>query len=709
MVTFNIAILLASGLAVSKICQRFHLPSVTGYILAGMLLGPTGFDIISEDRIGDNLTHFTQIALMLIAFGIGEHIELKRLKDHTRSLKWIGFFEAAGAFFVVSTAIYTAINLTGFEITGWKSRDYIVLALLLGSIGVATAPAATLLVIRELKAKGPLTSTLMAIVAIDDGLAIIIFGLVVSIAHQVLGFSGNPLSIAIVGSAIEIIGSLLLGLLTGTILILIVAELHEQSEIMTAGLATLLLCGEIALFLHLSPLLAGMAAGFCLVNKAERDVRVFRALNSFEPPIYVLFFTLAGTHLDIQSLRNAGILGIIYFLSTVIGKISGVNIGAQLANSPAEVRKYLGFAMVPQAGVAIGLIFLLSSDEILMPYAEVITPIVLTGVFLSELIGPLSARFALTRAGEVHTSQEDKFKNGHVEKIDETGASICSLDETFRIIPWNWRKLKMTKDPEGFIVFHAVEQTTARGLARTATILAYYNKCLPMSVRLLPTEKDHKDLDHLFYDEHAEVQNMGSNLVTELAPGPDLAAGLVAAVECHNTKALVLAYPLKGDIAAFQELFDTVARHVHCPVTVVRFYGELHTERILVPLTDIDELDDMFEIIAALASVGEHRLNLLYMMSSEAEPKDIITREREIEEWLSKQQHKPSVSIMAVPTDSRLDMIIESAEEADLVVMGSRQTSNMTRFLFGSLVDSVAAKLRKTLIVVYNAGKHSRK
>ncbi|WP_136805916.1 cation:proton antiporter [Desulfosediminicola flagellatus] len=701
MVTFSIAILLASGLAVSKICQRFHLPTVTGYILAGMLLGPTGFDIISEDRIGDNLTHFTQIALMLIAFGIGEHIELKKLKEHTRSLKWIGFFEAAAAFTVVTTAIYSTIYLTGFEVVGWAPRDYIVLSMLLGSIGIATAPAATLLVIRELKAKGPLTSTLMAIVAIDDGLAIIIFGLIVSIAHQVLGFSGNPLLISIGGSAIEIIGSLLLGLLTGTILVMILGKLQELSEIMTAGLATLLLCGEIALFLHLSPLLAGMAAGFCLVNKAERDVRVFRALNSFEPPIYVLFFTLAGTHLDIQSLRNAGILGIIYFLSTVSGKICGVNIGAQLANSPAEVRKYLGFAMVPQAGVAIGLIFLLSSDEILMPYAEVITPIVLTGVFLSELIGPVSARFALTRAGEVHKSQE--------EKLDETGASICSLDETFRIIPWKWRKLKMTKDPEGFIIFHAVEQTTARGLARTATILAYYNKCLPMSVRLLPTEKDHKDLDHLFYDEHAEVQNMGSNLVTELAPGPDLAAGLVAAVECHNTKALVLAYPLKGDIAAFQELFDTVARHVHCPVTVVRFYGELHTERILVPLTDIDELDDMFEIIAALASVGEHRLNLLYMMSSEAEPKDIIAREREIEEWLSKQQHQPTVSIMAVPTDSRLDMIIESAEEADLVVMGSRQTSNMARILFGSLVDSVAAKLRKTLIVVYNAGKHSRK
>lgn len=257
-----------------------------------MLLGPTGFGFVTEETTGHNLTHFTQIALMLIAFGIGEHIELKKLQEHTRSLKWIGIFEAMGAFLVVTTVTYTAIHLTGYEVPGWIPRDYIVLSLLLGSIGVATAPAATLLVIRELKAKGPLTSTLMAIVAIDDGLAIIIFGLFVSIAHQVLGFSENTLLVSVGGSLMEIIGSLFLGLLTGTVLILIVRKLHKPGEIMTAGLATLLLCGEIALFLHLSPLLSGMAAGFSLINKAERDVRVFRALNSFEPPIYVLFSRL---------------------------------------------------------------------------------------------------------------------------------------------------------------------------------------------------------------------------------------------------------------------------------------------------------------------------------------------------------------------------------------------------------------------------------
>jgi Kef-type K+ transport system membrane component KefB/nucleotide-binding universal stress UspA family protein len=710
MVTLGIAILLAAGLAASKITQRFHLPSVTGYIIAGLLLGPTGFGIITQQSIGHNLTHFTQIALMLIAFGIGEHIELNTLKKHTKSLKWIGLFEALGAFLVVSSVIFVSIKLIGFVVPGWSLRDYIVVCLLLGSIGVATAPAATLLVIRELKAKGPLTSTLMAIVAIDDGLAIMIFGLVVSIAHQVLGHSGAPILMSIGASLMEILGSLLLGLLTGALLILLLGKLEEQGELMTAGLAILLLCGEIALYLHLSPLLAGMAAGFALVNKAERDVRVFRALNKFEPPIYVLFFTLAGSHLDIESLRTAGVLGIVYFICTVIGKISGINVGARIAGSPLQVRRYLGLAMMPQAGVAIGLIFLLSSDKILAPYAAVITPVVLTGVFLSELVGPISARYALTKAGEIGITQPPNSKKPAYE-MNETGKSLCSLQETFRIIPWNWEKLQPPETPHGFVVFHAIDPLTARGLARTATILASYYSAFPMAVHITPS--DTAIPDNLFREEQTEVNSMGYTLVTEIVPGPDITAGLIAAIAYNDARAIVLAQPLKGETETFRTLLETITEHVHCPIAVARFYGELHTERILIPLTDIDALADMYEIIAALNSVGEHRLSLLYMMPSEAGAKEIIAGERQIEEWL--QQHgqllgyQHNVTIMAIPTDSRLDMIEEAAREADIVVIGAQETSGVGRMLFGSLVDSVAANLRKTLIIVYNAGKHTQR
>jgi len=700
MVTLGIAILLAAGLAASKIAQRFRLPSVTGYILAGLLLGPTGIGFITDERVGHNLAHFTQIALMLIAFGIGEHIEIKKLRQHTRSLKWIGLCEAAGAYITVSILIFITIHLTGFTVQNWINRDYLVLSMLLGAIGVATAPAATLLVIRELKAKGPLTSTLMAIVAIDDGIAIMFFGLVVSIAHQLLGQSGDPALWSVGASIMEIFGSILLGLITAALLIVVLDRLEKFGELMTAGLAILLLLGEIALALHLSPLLAGMTAGFTLVNKAERDVRIFRALNRFEPPIYVLFFTLAGSHLDISSLRTAGILGIVYFLATVSGKIAGVNLGALIADSPPLVRKYLGFAMLPQAGVAIGLIFLLSSDDTLAPYATVITPVVLTGVFLSELIGPISARFALTRAGETGA---DTSTDEHLEM---RGAAICALDDTFRIIPWKWQKLKMEPDATGYVVFHTEEPAAARGLARTATILASHYRAQPMAVHVVPVEQHGPH--HLFLEEHAEVHHMGYSLATELVPGPDIAAGIVAAVECNDARAVVLGYPMKKAAEKFRKLLDTVANHVRCPVLMVRFYGELHTEKILVVFTDVEELAAMYEIIAALDGIGEHKLSLMYLMPSEAEKKEITFREKEVADWLGKQPNGLRATIRATPADSRVDAIEEAAGDADVVVMAAGETSGVERILFGSLVDSVAAKVRKTLIVVYNAGKDSK-
>jgi len=703
MVTLSIAILLAAGLAASKITQTLRLPSVTGYILAGLLLGPTGFGIITADRVGHNLSHFTQIALMLIAFGIGEHIELNKLRDHTKSLRWIALCEAATACLVVIVFIYTAIRLTGFTMGGWNSKDYLVLSMLLGAIGVATAPAATLMVIREMKAKGPLTSTLMAIVAIDDGIAIMVFSLVVSIAHQILGQASNAMWLSIGASILEVAGSLLLGLLTAAILIMVLDKLSEPGELMTAGLAILLLCGEIALLLHLSPLLSGMAAGFTLVNKAERDVRVFRALNRFEPPIYVLFFTLAGSHLDIEFLQRAGILGIVYFLSTVSGKIAGVQLGAFIGNSPATVRKYLGFAMMPQAGVAIGLIFLLSSDPTLASYTEIITPVVLTGVFLSELIGPVSTRFAISRAGESGADTEVDRTN---ERDAVTNAAICSLDDTFRIIPWKWQKLEMLPNTNGYVVFHTEEPAAARGLARTATILANYYLAQPMALHMVPV--GHRGPHHLFLEEHAEVHHMGYSLVTELVPGPDIAAGIVTAVECNDAKAVVLAYPMKKAVDKFSRILDNVNNHVRCPVVMVRFYGELHTERILVPFTETSELAAMYEIIAALDNIGEHKLTLLYLLPSSVEQGEITAHEQAITDWLHQQHDTLRSVIKVVPTDSRLEAIDTVAKEMDVVVMAAGESSGVERILFGSLVDSVAAKVRKTLLVIHNSSKDTK-
>ncbi len=703
MVTLGVALLLATGLLMAKICQRLRLPSVTGYILAGVLLGPSGFDLINSHSVGSNLDHFTHIALMLISFGIGEHVELKKLRQHLRSVAWIGFCEAVGAFLFVAAAVFLTIYFTGLEIAGWQLRDQFAIALLLGAVGLATAPAATLLVIREVKASGSFTATLLAIIAIDNGLAIMIFGFAISIAHHIMGQSGDALYLVVLHGFTDIGQSLLLGVFTGILLDVVLGRLKSQGEMMTGGLALLLLCSELALFLELSPLLAGMAAGFILVNRAERDVRIFRALNRFEPPIYVLFFTLAGTHLDLKALGAAGILGTIYFFARLAGKVNGVALGARIGQAPQVVLRYLGFGLVPQAGVAIGLIFLVSSDPALTGYASIITPVVLTGVFLSELVGPLAVRFAVTSAGEAHALNEERSKeeNGLSDKKAELHLRSA---EGVEIVPWTWEKLSPQIPSQGVVVFGAAHHGTVAGLARFATIFAHFYRCLPMAVRIV--EPGTKSPAKLFQEELEEVASMGYPLATEVVPDPSVPSGLVAGVEYNAAKMVVLGYPLHGTVSSFHETLEVVAENVTCPVVVVRFFGQLHTERILVPVVSLDDLEEVYPVVLALDIIGEHQVELLYLLRSGEVDTVLQAKEEEVNEWLEGREQKMDLSVKVVATDARVEAILDESEEYDLVVMGATRTQVIKKFFFGSLADTVGKKLQKTMLIVYMPEKN---
>jgi Kef-type K+ transport system membrane component KefB len=345
-ITLVLALMLGAGFAAAKLGQLFRLPSVTGYIVAGLLLGPSGVGLITGEMIDERLAHFTQIALMLITFGIGEHLEIKRLRQRVKRLGTIGGAEAACSFLFVAGATYGAARLSLGN--GWETGNFLILAILMGAVAVATAPASTLHVMREIKAAGPLTSTLLAVVAVNNGLAITLFGLAVSAAHHWTGFGQGTIFQAILASGTDIFFSLLLGVAAGLLIDFAVKRLRRRGEMLTIGLALLLLAGETARLLDLSPLLTGMAAGFTLVNRDIRDVRLFRQLNAFEPPIYVLFFTLAGAHLDLSALRVAGWLGLVYFLARAAGKIFGADLGARIAGASKGIRDNLGLA--PAAG-----------------------------------------------------------------------------------------------------------------------------------------------------------------------------------------------------------------------------------------------------------------------------------------------------------------------------------------------------------------------
>ncbi|NOR24002.1 MAG: hypothetical protein GQ542_06330, partial [Desulforhopalus sp.] len=408
-ITFGIAILLATGLLFAKIVQRFHLPSVTGYLLAGLVLGPSGLEILTIESVGHQLDHFTQIALMMLAFGIGEHIELRRLQAIAKDVTYISFIQATVTYLFVLVATYVVAELVS---SPSSQRENFILAMLLGAVAVATAPAALLLVVRELKARGPFTSTLMAVIAIDDGICIMVFGITISIGHQLLGNSATTPVMGILGAISEITFSLVIGVATGFLLDLVLDKLQRRGEMLTAGLALLLLCGEITRELHLSPLLAGMMAGFVIINRAKRDVRLFRALNHFEPPIYVLFFALAGVHLDLAALRLAGWVGVAYFIARFAGKYFGSLLGGALSRSTAAVRNYMGLALIPQAGVAIGLVFIIAGDPQLSGWTGIVTPVVFAGVMISEIIGPSLVRFSLQQAGETELTKEHHQPSG---------------------------------------------------------------------------------------------------------------------------------------------------------------------------------------------------------------------------------------------------------------------------------------------------------
>lgn len=702
-VSLALAILLGTGFIAAKIGQLLRLPSVTGYICAGFIMGPSGFNLITPDVVGHKMDHFNQIALMLIAFGIGEHLEIKRLRYTARNVLSIGICEATGAFSFVFVAIAVGAIAFSMGSAEWTVRDYLILALLLGTVAIATAPASTLHVMREMQASGRWTTTLLQVVAIDNGLAIMSFGIVTSIARHLVGNDGSSLLVGCLLSLGEVAVSLLIGMVTGLLIDFIGSKTKSRSEMLTAGLALLLLCGEGARYFEVSPLLAGMAAGCTIVNRDLRDVRFFRSLNAFETPIYVLFFTLAGAHLDLSAFAVAGFLGGIYFLSRAFGKFVGARLGARLAKADLAIRFFTGQALVSQAGVAIGLIFLIQGDTVLQVYTSVITPVVLAGVFLSEIAGPPLAKQAVFKAGEAE-SVGDRLA---VESAGGRRNGYRVRPERVQLVPWTWEKLVPADIPCGKVLFGASHVATVAGLARMATILAHYHKARPCAVRVLPTEvgRYYKELSAdsnlLFAVESAEVQSLGYELDTEIVQDDDVAHGLLAQEQSGKTFGIVLGHPLKGTAKEFQRVVEQVMRGASCPVVVVRFAGILHTEKILVPIVNSDDLTVLADFIRALSVVGRHQITLLRILRSDERKSEIESSRQVLMAWAREVGLASLITIEVIKTEARLETIVEAASHNDLLVMAASWYQGFEKLVFGSLAESVAQECGKPMLIVY--------
>ncbi len=381
------------GYAGGKGGGKFKAPQVVGYIIAGVLIGASGLNFLTLE-ISQDLRALSSFALALIGFSIGGELVFHRMKRLGRSIITISVLESLGAFLLVGLAV-------------WLYTRSIPTALIFGALSSATAPAATVDVLWEYKAKGPLTSTLFAVVGIDDAVALIIYGFAASIARVMI--RGGELSLlqTIRVPAQEIVGSVAVGLVIGLVLSYFVKQIRSRNELFSLALGAILICSGLAHHYHLSVILTNMVLGITLINRAEVASRqAFRAIAEFTPPIYVLFFVLVGARLQVALLPELGALGIIYIVMRVMGKSFGAYTGARISHATPAVRKYLGFGLLSQAGVAIGLA--LETWTSFSAYPEGVQlgllalNVITATTFIFQLMGPPLTKYAIVKAGEVN-------------------------------------------------------------------------------------------------------------------------------------------------------------------------------------------------------------------------------------------------------------------------------------------------------------------
>ncbi len=370
----------------------FKAPQVVGFIIIGLLLGESFLGIFNEQTL-NSLDMISSFALAFIGFAIGGEMSIAVFKKLGKSILTITILESLGAFLFVTVAVYAF-------------TQKLTVALLFGALASATAPAATVDVLREYESSGPLTTTLYAVVGLDDAAAIIIYAfstvmIKTLLAHQNISSALHLLE----GPLLEIGRSLFLGILVGAILAYTIKKIHDREALMILGIGSIVLCTGLASMFHSSLILSNMAMGATVININKRT-EIFDVVQRITPPIFVLFFILAGARLQISLLAKLGLIGLAYIINRVLGKSIGTWVGGRVSNAPESVRKYLGFCLLSQAGVAIGLSIQALSD--FQPYGAAGRELGLLAInviagttLIFQVIGPPFTKWAIFKANEV--------------------------------------------------------------------------------------------------------------------------------------------------------------------------------------------------------------------------------------------------------------------------------------------------------------------
>ena len=429
-----IGIVIFAGTVGAKIIQRLRIPQIVGYVVIGILLGPM-LGVISQEMV-HILEPLTMVALGIIGFMIGGELRRDVFKKYGRQFFIILFSQGIGAFLLVAVGT----SLLAWLVTGNLSTS-IAMGLVLGAVASATAPAATVNVLWEYKTRGPLTAAVLAIVALDDALALLLYRMAATGADALTGAGRDSVLVTTGVLFAEIIGAILLGFLTGAALHFILKLVRAEDKILVFSLSGLLLVIGISMVEDIGPILPAMTLGVTVANLAPRASKsVFGAIEKFSPPIYVSFFVLAGAHLEFDKMAP-WILGMIavYTLCRVFGKVAGSWLGASYSRAPETVRKYLGICLLPQAGVAIGLA-ILASRQFNSEIGHTIVMVVMMATFLMEILGPMLVKMGVKKAGEVglNITEEELIETYNVGDVMDTKVPIISagmsLSEVIKVV-----------------------------------------------------------------------------------------------------------------------------------------------------------------------------------------------------------------------------------------------------------------------------------
>ncbi|MBN2439951.1 MAG: cation:proton antiporter [Spirochaetales bacterium] len=455
-IDFNILLFLGAilflGSIGGRLFQKIKFPQVVGYIVIGIIIGQTGIHIITKDLI--NTMHpISSFALGIIGFMIGSELKIKVIRKYGIQFSIILLLESLTAFVFVSILVFI-IGIFLFK----DIKTALATALLLGSIASATAPAATTDVLWENKTKGPLTTMVLGLVAMDDGVALLLFSICSSIAAALIGKGTVDAGSGILLLVYEIVGALLLGSFIGSSLSKIIKGFVDEDKILVFSLSSLLLLIGISQVLNINMLLATMSMGFFISNFAPRKSKdTFHLIQKFSPPIYILFFVLVGAELNVSHLTFLVIiLAALYLAGRVFGKFLGAYLGSKLSKAPPTVRKYLGLCLMSQAGVAIGLAIL--SEKIFAgSIGDIIIIVITTTTFVVQLAGPPLVKLAAIKSGEagLNVTEDDLLTSSTaadlVFKTFPAVESDTTIKEVLNIFSQNENHYYAVVDREKFV------------------------------------------------------------------------------------------------------------------------------------------------------------------------------------------------------------------------------------------------------------------